>query len=277
MLRKVQPRPAPPPFLRQVLPSIDVLQQGLTGATVPAKIGPRTFDIYESKSLILELPGGQPPAPPNAPPAPITPYPLPVSKDQYLVINDYAMLEQIHRPHHIYRLLPRRARNNQAYICLKEICALPGSPFMFNDRIDTHSYRLTLRADAQEVVKGWNEGLDAKAFNFNITPNSSIGFDGMLLGETEVGLLLNVPVLNEKAVSTITGSVEFLRQYVNMTNVSKKSNIEFDVIWQDVFRRRKIHCFLAGDRPPTRDALGFAKVKGVHMFTKVGRYYRFVS
>eukprot|EP00758_Cryptobia_borreli_P005255 Tbor_TRINITY_DN4803_c0_g1::TRINITY_DN4803_c0_g1_i1::g.1353::m.1353 len=269
MLRRVTPY-TPPPLLHTSLECVDIIQLDMTGDITPMKITSRTFEIFDSKSLILELP---------LDPSTISSLPsifatTTLSAD-YLIVADFEMLKKIHRRDYVYRLLPRKCRNTAAYAVCKEICKLPGSPFNMSHRVDPHIYRVGLRADADTVVKKWNEGLDAKSHNFTLPANSAISFDAMLISETANAVVLVNQQLNERAVGVATGSVEFMRHYAHGSLGKRITQTEIEALWVDFAKKRKVYYFIAGDRPPTREALGFANVRGVHMLSRFGQYFRY--
>lgn len=261
---------SPSPFLFSSLQYVDILHQDLTGRIVPMKVSTRTFELFEIKSLILELPLVDKAS------SSMQKVEHPIMRgatQNYFVIPDFDTLLKMHKPNHIYRVLSRKARSIQSYVTMKEICAAPGSPFSMRDRVDPHNYKATMKNEWDAVIKEWNDSLEARSHNFTISGGQPIGFDGMLISENDVAVLLVNQQLNEKAVSTITGSIAFLKQTVTGSN--KRVTQDYEQLWSSFLKRRKIHYFLSGDRPPTRDALGFARQKGVHMYSRYGPYVRY--
>lgn len=332
----------PSPHLHTTLPFVDLLQQDLTGKVVPLKVSERTFELFEIKFLVLELPlpevriaqqyvqmkhaydahvasqqhqhaqlhlgaaasnalQAEPelislppqhnlpqqgiafiPPPPSAAPPLIHEHPIFKGATQdYFIVPDFETLLKIHNPTNVYRLYPRKSTKVSTYATMREICSMPHSPFTMSNREDTLAYRFVVKSDMADVARGWTESLDGRMLNFPVTAGMPIALDGIFVTASDVGFVLSNQALTEKTVSSILGMIGFCRYLFvegHAKHLTSGINEHLAAIWNDLLsKRKKIHFFVSGDRPPARDALGFAKSKGVHMFTRFGPYYKYIQ
>lgn len=218
----------------------------------------------------------------------------------YFIIPDFETLVKIHKPTNVYRVYPRKSGKVAAYCTMKEVCSMGrgwtgleacthatplGSDassqkalfhsFTMSERVDPHLYRLVVKQDMADASRQWSESLEARALNFSVTPGTPIGWDGMFLSQNDAGFVLAGQTLNEKAVQNALGMTAFLKHVIPQAKKFTSLNEDFANMWMTVYKRRRLHYFISGDRPPTRDALGFAKQKGVHFFARYGPYYRY--
>lgn len=220
----------------------------------------------------------------------------------YFVIPDLETLLKVHKPTNVYRIYPRKSNKVAAYATMKEVCSMgvaekasaeasaatlraygggPSSspiqsfPFTMCDRIDPHLYRFVVKADLTDDSRAWSESTDARTLNFTVTPNTPIGFDGLFLGQHDAGVVLCTPQITEKTIGSAIGMVSYLRHIVFNGRKYNTLNEDLQGNWQDILRRRRLHYYISGDRPPSRDVLGYARHKGVHLFSRFGPYYRY--
>lgn len=74
---------------------------------------------------------------------------------QDILIPDFAKLQKIHQPHFVYKLIPMMCSNIESFALMQAVCHSPGSPFVIEDRWDTHglTMRFAIVSAHRELVK----------------------------------------------------------------------------------------------------------------------------
>lgn len=230
----------------------------MSGNVTPQKLHNRVFDAYEAKSLVFEsitLPQQQVMKQYNGVIPPMHPV------GQPLLIDSWAELVSQHKSDNVYQLLPRRARNNEAYSIMRAICSSAQSPFTMENRVDPIDYKLTLRAADMELRNQFN------ANNQDKVPNT-IWFDGILKAPNTSALISFHPSLSPASVNNLTGSEQFLRQFIQLPNDGDRHR-QLKELYAALLKN-PVFLFLGTNSTPSRELLNYARSKKVFIYAKKG-------
>lgn len=246
-------------LINSTLPTLNLRMRDMMGNIYHSRLHSRIFDAYDVKNLVLECMsvdqqkvmvahGGQIPSQ----------HPI----GHPLVIENWQELETHHLDTNLYQLQPRRARSYAAYQAIRAIVAMPGSPFVMEDRIDPIDYKLIFRPPDFEYRNQFNMRNPEKV-------GTSVQFDGLLKTELDTAVIqcYNHHVSIQQ-VNNMVGTVAFLRAWSGDTGETERHR-ELKAKWGALLSKRT-HSFIVACQQASfsKEILTYAKTKNVHMFVK---------
>ncbi|KAG5492945.1 hypothetical protein JKF63_01525 [Porcisia hertigi] len=252
-------------LLNTTLQTLVVRLRDMSGKVTQQKLHNRVFDAYEAKSLVFEviLPEQQivmrqyagriPPLHPVGQP---------------LMVDSWSELVELHKPENEYQLLPRRARNNNAYAVMSAICSSAGSPFEMEHRLEPVDFKLVFKSQSDQDAR--------TAFNLKHMDKvpQTIFLDGLMQAPKASALVSFHSILTPAHVNNLAGIDQFLRGWCREPADGDRHR-QLKVGFNSLFEK-PTHLFLGTNAAPGRELLNYAKGKNIFVYAKKGMAFQYV-
>lgn len=252
-------------LLNTTLQTLVVRLRDISGNVTQQKLHNRVFDAYEAKSLAFEV---------------ITPAQVAVMSQhggripqlhpvgQPHLVDSWTELVQMHQPDNQYQLLPRKARNNNAYAVMKAICASAGSPFSMEQCLEPSDYKLVFK-----TAQDFDMRSEFNTKNLDKVP-ITIFLDGLMKAPTASALINFHQSVTTAHVSNLAGTYQFLKAFSSVqTDEERHRQLRDD--YRSLFAK-PTHLFLGTNSVPGRELLNFARSKSVFVYGKKGVGYQYI-
>ncbi|CBZ31077.1 conserved hypothetical protein [Leishmania mexicana MHOM/GT/2001/U1103] len=252
-------------LLNTTLQTLVVRLRDMSGNVTQQKLHNRVFDAYEAKSLVFQV---------------ISPAQQLVMKQysgrippmhpvgQPLMVDSWSELVELHKPDNEYQLLPRRARNNNAYAVMSAICCSVGSPFEMDHRLEPADFKLVFKSQADQDAR--------TAFNLKHTDKvpQTIFLDGLMEAPKASALVSFHNILTPAHVNNLAGTEQFLREWCREPTDGDRHR-QLKLCFSSLLEKQT-HLFLGTNAAPGRELLNYAKGKNIFVYGKKGMTYQYV-
>ncbi|KAG5492412.1 hypothetical protein GH5_01332 [Leishmania sp. Ghana 2012 LV757] len=253
------------PLLNTTLQTLVVRLRDMSGNVTHQKLHNRVFDAYEAKSLVFQV---------------ISPAQQVVMKQysgripplhpvgQPIMVDSWSELVELHKPENEYQLLPRRARNNNAYAVMSAICCSAGSPFEMDHCLEPADYKLVFKTQGDQDAR--------TAFNISHTDKvpQVIFLDGLMEAPKASALVSFHNILTPAHVNNLAGIEKFLRGWCREP-IDGDRHRQLKLGFSSLFGK-STHLFLGTNAAPGRELLNYAKSKNIFVYAKKGMAYQYV-
>lgn len=146
---------------------------------------------------------------------------------QDILVPDFSKLQRIHQPHFLYKLIPMMCSNIESFALLQAVCNSPGSPFVIEDRWDTHglTMRFAIVSAHRELVKSellqcrQLSGAQMSNIRLGNFPITGVEFDGALVKRGRVASTHNTAT--DSSTSSTSSSSTMIPIEENSTTTPK--------------------------------------------------------